>query len=121
MRNMSFALTTQQVRERTKTVTRRIGWTFLKPGDLVRAVVKCQGLKKGERLEPIATLRVIDVRRECLSEMIYDESYGSVEVIREGFPRLPPEDFVHWFAATHGCSVKNFITRIEFEYLEDAA
>jgi len=33
MRNMSFSLTTQQCREMTKDVTRRLGWAILKPGD----------------------------------------------------------------------------------------
>lgn len=32
-RLMSVAFTEQAVRDRTKTVTRRKGWTFLKPGD----------------------------------------------------------------------------------------
>ena len=32
-RNMSFTLTTWQIREQTKTVTRRKGWQFLKPGE----------------------------------------------------------------------------------------
>ena len=38
MRHMSFALTTKQIKSRTKTVTRRLGWTFLKPGDLIQPV-----------------------------------------------------------------------------------
>lgn len=37
-RNMSFALTTSQIRDRSKTVTRRFGWWFLVPGDQVWAV-----------------------------------------------------------------------------------
>jgi len=40
MRNMSFALTTNQVLEQTKSVTRRFGWKFLKAGDLVQPVLK---------------------------------------------------------------------------------
>ena len=44
-RNMSFALTTEQVRRREKTVTRRRGWWFLKPGDIVTAVKKARGLR----------------------------------------------------------------------------
>ena len=63
---MSFALTTEQIFNRTKTVTRRVGWTFLKPGDLLCAVRKGQGLKKGEKVERLATLRVVSVRRESL-------------------------------------------------------
>ena len=45
-RNMSFAMTTEQIRARTKTVTRRFGWWFLKAGDQVWAVEKAMGLKK---------------------------------------------------------------------------
>ena len=47
-RNMSFALTTKQIEDETKDVTRRNGWWFLKPGDQIWAVEKCMGLKKGE-------------------------------------------------------------------------
>jgi len=42
-RCMSFSMTTDAVRNRTKTVTRRLGWNFLKPGDLLWAVEKGWG------------------------------------------------------------------------------
>ena len=48
MRNMSYAMTTQQIIDETKDVTRRLGWADLRPGDRVQACEKCQGLKKGE-------------------------------------------------------------------------
>jgi hypothetical protein len=64
MRLMSFSLTTPQILARTKTVTRRMGWTFLRPGDLVQAIEKGQGLKKGEHVKRLAVLRIVDVRRE---------------------------------------------------------
>ena len=67
MRNMSFSATTEQIRNGTKTVTRRLGWTFLKPGDVVMACVKCQGLKKGEKVEKIRPIRIVSVRKEPLS------------------------------------------------------
>ncbi len=51
MRNMSFMLTTQQMQDRTKDVTRRVGWWFLKPGDVIMAVEKGMGLKKGEKIK----------------------------------------------------------------------
>ena len=47
MRLMSFALTTRQFLAHEKTVTRRLGWEFLKPGDRVCGVEKGMGLKKG--------------------------------------------------------------------------
>jgi hypothetical protein len=120
VRNMSFALTTEQIRARTKTVTRRLGWTFLKPGDQVRAVKKCMGLKKGEKLEPLAVLRVVDVRREPIRRLV-DEMipYGLREVEREGFPDASPPWFVEFFISGHrGCTWESDVTRIEFTYEE---
>lgn len=59
-RNISFALTTDQIRDRTKTVTRRKGWKFLKAGDTLNACVKCMGLRPGEQIERLAIIRVVD-------------------------------------------------------------
>ncbi len=118
MRLMSFALTTEQIRDRSKTVTRRIGWQDLKPGTLLCAVRKAQGLKKGEKVERLATIRVVNVRRESLRRMLDDDAYGRDECRREGFLHEPfslPFKFVHWFAATHGCEISDEVTRIEFE------
>lgn len=119
---MSFALTTEQILARTKTVTRRVGWKTLKPGDLIRPVKKCMGLKKGEKLEPIGpVLRVVSVRREPLCAMACDDEairkYGRRECKREGFPNTDPRDFVSWFAASHKCDELDDVTRIEFEYV----
>ena len=47
-RNMSFALTTAQYNDRTKTETMRLGWAFLKPGEVFMGIKQGQGLKKGE-------------------------------------------------------------------------
>lgn len=126
MRNMSFALTTDQVRAGTKTVTRRLGWLNLKPGQIVRPVRKAMGLRPGERIEPLrAPLRVVSVRREPLNRMIDDIDYGLEECKREGFGDHPqlcwPTQFVSFFCSTHkGCLPEHEVTRIEFEYLTDA-
>lgn len=124
MRNMSFALTTKQIRARTKTVTRRLGWQFLKPGDLVRAVVKAQGLKKGEKVEPLGVLRIVGVRVEPLRRMLDDFAYGHEECKREGFYAgfcSKPIFFVPWFCSTHNIDAGFPVTRIEFEYAEPGA
>jgi hypothetical protein len=42
-------MTTEQFRTGQKTVTLRLGWVNLKPGDVLMGVEKCQGLRKGER------------------------------------------------------------------------
>lgn len=123
-RNMSFALTTEQVRYKVKTVTRRLGWKNLKVGDIVQPVVKCMGLKKGEKVEKIGgPIKVVSVRREPLNAILdeNDASYGWNETIKEGFQRTfyeRPYEFVKFFCSTHnGCDGDTEITRIEFRYL----
>ena len=54
---MSFMLTTNQIIDETKDVTRRNGWENLKPGDRLRAVEKAMGLKKGEKQRLLRDLR----------------------------------------------------------------
>lgn len=112
MRNMSFALTISQIRNRTKTVTRRMGWTFLKPGDQVRAVVKAMGLKKGEKIQTLAVLRVESVRRERLSAITNED------VAREGFPNMTDAEFCEFFVESYGLTAYPDVTRIEFSYVD---
>lgn len=118
MRNMSFALTTEQVRARTKTVTRRIGWRFLRVGDLVQPVVKCQGLKPGESIQKIGgPIRVKSVRREKLDTIVDRRDY--IETALEGFPQMPPTEFVRMFCDhMRPCQPYWQVTRIEFEYAD---
>ena len=111
-RNMSFMLTTEQVRNRTKTVTRRMGWKFLKPGDILNAVEKCQGLKKGEKVKYICQIRVLNVMQIYLWTMTYDE------LKKEGFPDMSIQGFIRMFCLSHkGCTRNSKVTRIEFEYI----
>lgn len=121
-RNMSFALTTEQVKSRSKTVTRRNGWKFLKPGDVINACVKCMGLKPGEKIERLCQIKVLNVRFEPLRAMIDDSDYGFRETTLEGFPagqpKHCPSEFVAMFCASHkGVGLETEITRIEFEYV----
>lgn len=118
MANISFALTTSQIQEQSKDVTRRVGWLRLKAGAALQPVVKCMGLKKGEAIQKIGgAVQVISVRREPLRAMLDDLSYGRSECIREGFPNLTPQEFVSMFCKTHkGCLPETAITRIEFSY-----
>ncbi|MDC0003765.1 hypothetical protein OAE19_05130 [Porticoccaceae bacterium] len=110
-RNMSFAMTTDQVRDRSKTVTRRFGWTFLKPGDEVRAVEKAMGIKKGEKIKPLAMIRVVSIRAEPLNSIKHDD------VIREGFPDWTPAQFIQMLIDHYKVAPDTTINRIEFEYL----
>lgn len=126
MRNMSFALTVDQIMDGSKDVTRRLGWEFIKVGDLLRPVRKCMGLRPGEKLSVLRDpIRVVGVRREPLRRMIDDIEYGFEEVRREGFAWHPeyrlPSTWVAMFCATHkGCTPDRVITRIEFTYEVEA-
>ncbi len=118
-RLMSVALTEAAVVARTKTVTRRLGWQFLKPGDRLTLVRKAMGRKRPDgTVDPLvrlAEVEVVDVRREKLLDITDDD------VEREGFPGWTAAAFVAFFVDsmdTH-CSVP--VTRIEWTYLDGDA
>jgi len=116
VRNMSFSHTTEQMRARTKTVTRRIGWLGLKPGDLLQAVEKAMGLGKGGKVRRLGVIRVLTVRRERLDELVRPGSYGAEEMVKEGFPELDPQDFMLRYFVEK-IEPNELITRIEFEHV----
>lgn len=112
MRHMSFFLTEIQLRDGSKTVTRRLGWKGLRAGDRLLAVRKAMGLRKGERHEPLATLEVEDVRREPL------EAITPADVVAEGFPDMSPAEFVRFFCKANRCSPATIVTRIQFRKVD---
>jgi hypothetical protein len=115
---MSFSMTTQAVRDGTKTVTRRLGWWGLQPGTLLQAVEKAQGLKKGEHVKPLGVIRVVSVCREPLYAIVTDRD-GDTEAEREGFPKLNGEGFITMFVKANGCTAGTWVNRIEFEYVDE--
>ena len=117
MRNISFALTTAQFRARTKTVTRRNGWRFLRGGETLMGVERGMGLKKGETVQRLGPIRVLSVRREPLRRLIDEPEYGAAEVIAEGFPNLTPAEFIAMYCKHNRCDCAHIVTRIEFEHL----
>jgi len=91
-RNISFALTTEQFKSRTKTVTRRLGWwedkkrrRIIRAGDLLMGCEKCQGIEKGG-LVRLGLIQVVDVRRERLDAMMV-HNYAMRECELEGFQK----------------------------------
>lgn len=108
MRLIAFASLSDHIRDRTKTVTRRRGWTFLQPGDHLQAVV---GLWQPA---PLAVLRVESVRREPLGAVTLED------VAREGFPDLDVPGFLAMFRAAYGSGPNDVVTRIEFSYVPQA-
>jgi hypothetical protein len=109
MRNMAFSLTTNQMYSRSKTVTRRLGWWFLNPGDIVMAVEKGMGLKKGEHVKRIYPIRIMSTGPEPL---VY---ISKEEVVREGFPEMTCVDFINMFCEVNRCNPLALVNRIEFQ------
>ena len=110
--NISFMLTTDQIRNRTKTVTRRLGWASLAPGRELTAVEKAMGLKAGERIVKLARLQVTAVRWEPLNQITQEDC------AREGFPEMTPAEFVAFFCRSAKCQPDRLVNRIEFIYLD---
>ena len=122
-RNISFRYTADQIRDRSKTVTRRLRWRMAKSGEILNACVQLQGLKKGDKVEKICQIRIISTRRERLDDLLISKdniapTLGRIEVNKEGFPNLPIEDFIRMFCEINLCERDQFVTRIEFEYID---
>lgn len=115
-RNMSFSLTTEQIKNRTKTVTRRLGWANLKPGELFWAVEKAMGLKPGEKIKRLALLRCVSNTPDCL----FGKTLTDADVVREGFPDLNSHQFAEMFMRHMRCRFVEPVNRIEFEFVENS-
>lgn len=119
-RLMSCALTANQVVDRTKTVTRRLGWwrtarghRILKQGDRLWLCRKVMGRKPGEPLDRLALVEVFDVRREPLWQIELHDG----DVAAEGFPGKSTEWFIRFFCNEMNCRRDTMVTRIEWRYL----
>ena len=119
MRHMSFTRTPQQMRDGTKTVTRRHpdAWATLKPGDSVQPVLRTQGLKKGERHEFLCP--PIEILFNWVEPV---EAITIEEVASEGFPDLTVHEFCALLRASGAIAVvghsppREFTRRIEFRH-----
>lgn len=110
---MSVALTEAAVVARAKTVTRRMGWLTLQPGARLQLCRKVMGRRAGEPLVRLATVEVVEVRRERL------DLITAAEVALEGLAPMTPAEFVEFFCASHkGCTPTSDVTRIRWLYLE---
>ncbi|WP_433603724.1 hypothetical protein ACQPXH_33230 (plasmid) [Nocardia sp. CA-135953] len=116
---MAVSLTEAQVRDRSKTVTRRMGWRNLSAGERLTLCRKVMGRRRADgRVEPlvrIVDVEVLAVQRERLDAITPDE------VVAEGFPEMTPEQFVDFFCGSHrGCTPDSTVTRIQWRYLPPA-
>ncbi|WP_425404579.1 hypothetical protein [Hwanghaeella sp.] len=117
MRNMSFMLTTQQVEDGTKDVTRRFGWDFLKVGERVMACEKCQGLGKGGKINRLRPIEIVSVQKERADAITgYDDP--AQECAREGFPEMTAAEFVAMLCKANKRQPSDTVNRIEFRYID---
>lgn len=117
MRRISFNLTIDAILDRSKTVTRRIGWAFAKPGDRLLAVDKL----RTKKARTLGVIEIVSVRDEPLSRMTEDVLYGFAETAAEGFARGPlswPSEFVRMFCDAMKVTPDRVVRRIEFRYVE---
>ena len=122
-RLMSVTMTEEAVVARRKSVTRRKGWTFLKPGYRLTLCRKVRG-RQGAPLVRLAEVEVVSVRREPLRRLTDNLDYGCAETRLEGFvpgdAGLFPSYFIDfYFVRAQGMSPDDEVTRIEWRYLED--
>ena len=110
--NMSFSMTTEQFRARTKDVTRRFAWWDLKPGDIVQGVEQRMGLKRGQKVKPLGLIEIVSTRLEPLNAITPDD------VVREGFADWTPEQFVDMLVKHHRVAPDATVNRIEYRYLD---
>jgi hypothetical protein len=117
---MSFSMSAQAVRDRSKTVTRRLGWGRLAPGKRFVGIEKGMGLRRGEHQVVIAHCFCVSNTPEPLSVLLdpANREYARAEMIREGFPDLAPEEFVAMFVRHNRIDIHVPVNRIEFGYLD---
>lgn len=113
-RLMSVMLTEQAVRDYRKSVTRRLGWRFLKASDRLTLCRKVQGRRKGEPLVRLAEVEVVDVRRERLDAITPEDVAG------EGFPGWIVPQFVSFFCEHMKCKPSTEVTVIRWRYLDNS-
>lgn len=126
-RLMSVSHTERAVVERRKTVTRRLGWRFLRPGDRLTLCRKVMGRKPGEPLVRLAEVEVVDVRREPLTSMTLADvpregvpaDRWALDAHEVGCPDCAPVAWAGWFARTMRVPIDAAeVTRIEWRYLD---
>lgn len=113
MRMISFQKTLPQFQDGSKTVTRRMGWKYLKEGELLMGVEKAMGLKKGEKINKLGIIQVVSTRWEPIGDITQED------VIREGFPDWTPEQFIKFFCDFNKCKRTDLVNRIEFQKLSE--
>jgi hypothetical protein len=73
---------------------------------------KALGLKKGEKIEQLAMIRIVSTKAEPLNAIT------QANVINEGFPDWTPAQFIKMMVDHYKVNSVEIVNRIEFEYLQ---
>lgn len=144
MRLISFMLTERQIKARTKTETRRLGWRNVKVGDRLRGVLKSQGRTRkcpecdgagftwGEWPAAAVVCETCDGRKKITDKLIDLAIVEVTEVkrerldaitpeavIAEGFPEMTAAEFVAMFCKHMKCEPSTEVTVIRFRYVDE--
>ena len=116
MRLMSFRMTIDQIKDRSKTVTRRFGWKDLHVGTRLCAVDRSpRGMRDGEDVERLAVIEVVSVERGYLDDL---EMQFPGDAVLEGFPELTDAEFTRHFCQLMKIHPHTQVTRVEFRYVD---
>lgn len=120
MKRMSFALTTFQLMHEIKIVTRRKGWSNLKPGEMVMGVKKCMGLKKGEKQQILRPLVCVSNQPEQVEDVFVNpvRDPRGTEAELEGFHHWSCHRFYKHLLKKAKVKPGETINRIEFQYAD---
>lgn len=109
MKRWAFSKTISQMRDRSKTVTRRRHRNLTEPGTRILAIEKGMGLPKGAKHVPIGVIEVVSSRWERLGDITPED------IEREGFPGMSREDFFRLFDG----DPHEPVVRVEFRHVEE--
>ena len=107
---MSFRWTEQQLVAGIKTVTRRLGWWKVRPGDQLLAIRQWQELPKGSHQHILGSILIRGARPERVKDITPDD------VVREGFPDMTTDQFIAFFCRGHRISPLHVINRIHLAF-----
>lgn len=123
MRRISFNLTQAQVLDRTKTVTRRLGWNNLRVGERLLGVDRL----RSRDAKKLCVVEVVDVRRERLDAITCADVIAEGVWMRDCSTHHPEPTwpcvycFIGRFCKAMKCEPETEVTRIEFKYVDEVS
>ena len=123
MKRMSFSATIDQMRSKTKTVTRRNPqtWKTLAPGDRIQAIEKAMGLAKGENQIKLGVIEIVSNELVPFGPWLYTSPSWHEEARLEGFGN--PDLFLSAWLDLNGSIPEKteLVRRIEFRHINNGA